>query len=260
MAEELNFTETIYPSLEGRTVFISGGAAGIGSSMVAHFCAQKSKVAFVDINVGAANELVESIAELGYPAPIFVECDVRDVDKLQATVKQIGQDLGNITVLINNAAHDERHDVAEVTLEYWEDRLAVNMRHIFFATQAAAPQMVDAGEGSIISFGSISWMSAQDDLPAYAAAKASVHGLTRGFARYYGKHGIRANTLVPGWIFTDRQKELWYNEEGEQVLQIRQCIKDHIKPYEVARMALFLGADDSKMCTAQNFIVDAGWT
>jgi NAD(P)-dependent dehydrogenase (short-subunit alcohol dehydrogenase family) len=260
MAEDLSLTETIYPSLEGRTVFISGGAAGIGSSMVAHFCAQKSKVAFVDINVEAANELVQTITKRGHSAPTFIECDLRNVEKLQATVKQVGRDLGNITVLINNAAHDERHDIAEVTLEYWEDRLAVNMRHIFFATQAAAPQMVEAGEGSIISFGSISWMSAQDDLPAYAASKASVHGLTRGFARYYGKHGIRANTLVPGWIFTERQKELWYSEEGEQVLQIRQCIKDHIQPYEVARMALFLAADDSKMCTAQNFIVDAGWT
>lgn len=260
MAEDLSLTQTIYPSLMDRTVFISGGAAGIGSSMVAHFCAQKSKVAFVDINVEAANKLVEAIAAHGHTAPTFIECDLRDVNKLQATVKQVGRDLGNITVLINSAANDERHDIAEVTLEYWEDRLAVNMRHIFFATQTAAPQMIEAGEGSIISFGSISWMSAQDDLPAYAASKASVHGLTRGFARYYGKHGIRANTLVPGWIFTERQKELWYNKEGEQVLQIRQCIKDHIQPYEVARMALFLGADDSKMCTAQNFIVDAGWT
>lgn len=260
MPEDLSLTQTIYPSLMDRTVFISGGAAGIGSSMVVHFCAQKSKVAFVDINVEAANILVEAIAAQGHPAPTFIECDLRDVNKLQATVKQVGRDLGNITVLINSAANDERHDIAEVTLEYWEDRLAVNMRHIFFATQTAAPQMIEAGEGSIISFGSISWMSAQDDLPAYAASKASVHGLTRGFARYYGKHGIRANTLVPGWIFTERQKELWYNKEGEQVLQIRQCIKDHIQPYEVARMALFLGADDSKMCTAQNFIVDAGWT
>ncbi len=260
MAEEINLTQTVYPSLAGRTVFISGGAAGIGSSMVAHFCAQKSKVAFVDINVEAAAELVEAVTELGHPAPRFIECDLRDVEKLQATVKQVGDDLGNISVLINSAAHDERHDIAEVTLEYWEDRLAVNMRHIFFATQAAAPQMVEAGGGSIISFGSISWMSAQEDLPAYTAAKASVHGMTRGFARYYGKHGIRANTLVPGWIFTERQKKLWYNDEGEQVLQIRQCIKDHIQPFEVARMALFLGADDSKMCTAQNFVVDAGWT
>ena len=120
--------------------------------------------------------------------------------------------------------------------------------------------MIEAGSGSIISFGSISWMSAQGDLPAYAASKASVHGLTRGFARYYGKHGIRANTLVPGWVFTERQKEKWYNEQGEQVLQMRQCIKNHLQPQEIARMALFLGSDDSRMCTAQNFIVDAGWT
>ena len=138
MAEEINLTQTIYPSLEGRTVFITGGAAGIGSSMVAHFCAQKSKVAFVDINVDAAKELSEAIVELGHPAPTFIECDVRDVKKLQATVEQVGRDLGNITVLVNNAAHDERHDVVDVTLEFWEERLAVNMRHIFFATQAAA--------------------------------------------------------------------------------------------------------------------------
>ena len=260
MAEKLDITDTVYPSLAGKTVFVTGGGAGIGSSIVAHYCAQKANVAFVDINVPASEALVQSIADLGHPAPRFFECDLRDIEKLQGIIKTVGDEMGNIAVLLNNAAHDERHDMADVTPEYWDDRVAVNMKHVFFAIQAVAPQMVEAGRGSIINFGSISWMNGQPDLPVYASSKASIHGLTRGTARYYGGHGIRCNTIVPGWIFTERQKEQWYDDCGEAALQANQCIKQHIEPWELARMALFLGSDDSKMCTAQNFVVDAGWT
>ncbi|MEO1018948.1 MAG: SDR family oxidoreductase [Pseudomonadota bacterium] len=260
MAEAINLTTTRYPSLEGQTVFITGGAKGIGSSIVADYAAQGAKTAFVDIDEVAASALCNTLAGMGIDRPRFHACDLRDVEKLQAVIKEVGETLGPITILVNNAAHDERHDIAEVTVEYWEDRLQVNMRHVFFATQAAAPQMIQAKRGSIINFGSISWMSGQHDMPAYTAAKASIHGLTRGFARYYGEHGIRANTIVPGWIITERQQELWFNEEGQKVQQLRQCLKDNIPPTAVARMALWLGADDSYYCTAQNFVVDAGWT
>ncbi len=260
MAEAIDLTTTRYPSIDGRTVFITGGAKGIGSSIVADYAAQGAKVAFVDIDRPAAEALCETLAGMGIARPAFHECDLRDIEKLQAVIGEVGQALGPITILINNAAHDERHDIAEVTVDYWEDRLQVNMRHVFFAVQAAAPQMIAAKRGSIVNFGSISWMSAQDDLPAYTAAKASIHGMTRGFARYYGGHGIRANTIVPGWIMTERQIELWFNEAAKQVQQIRQCLKDDVPPTAIARMALWLGSDDSYYCTAQNFVVDAGWT
>lgn len=260
MAEELKVTDTIYPSLKGRTVFISGGASGIGSTIVADYCAQGAKVAFVDVKEEEANALVDAIAANGWAKPVFYPLDLKDVGRLQAVIAEVGQTLGPITILINNAAHDQRHNWKDVTPEYWEDRLAVNMRHVFFATQAAAPQMIEAKKGSIISFGSISWMSAEGGMPAYTAAKASIHGLTRGFARDFGPHGIRANTIVPGWIFTERQKALWYNEKGEQVRKMRQCLDVYVPPYAIARMALWLGADDSQFCTAQNFVVDAGWT
>jgi NAD(P)-dependent dehydrogenase (short-subunit alcohol dehydrogenase family) len=260
MIETTELTSTIYPSLEGRVVFITGGASGIGSSIVQHFCAQGSRVAFVDIKEAEGKELTAYIADKGHAAPQFIPCDLKDVKALQKVIRDFGAKTGNVTVLVNNAAHDERHKIEEVTLEYWEDRLAVNMRHVFFATQEASKQMIAAGHGSIINFGSISWMSAQGGMPAYTASKASIHGLTRGFARDFGKYGIRANTIVPGWIMTKRQKDLWFNETARKERSMRQCIDGDVNPYDVARMVLYLAADDSKMCTAQNFVVDGGWT
>jgi NAD(P)-dependent dehydrogenase (short-subunit alcohol dehydrogenase family) len=260
MIETTELTDTVYPSLKGRVVFITGGASGIGASIVQHFCAQGSKVGFVDIKEAEGKELATYIAGKGHTKPEFIPCDLKDIPALQRVIREFGGRAGNITVLVNNAAHDERHKIEETTLEYWEDRIAVNMRHVFFATQEASKQMIAAGEGSIINFGSISWMMAQGGMPAYTAAKASIHGLTRGFARDFGSHGIRANTIVPGWIMTKRQKDLWFNEEARKLRSIRQCIDGDVNPYEVARMALFLAANDSKMCTAQNFVVDGGWT
>lgn len=260
MIETTELTDTIYPSLKDRVVFITGGASGIGCSIVQHFCAQGSRVAFVDIMEAAGNELVAYIKGKGHAVPEFIPCDLKDVTKLQQVIRDFGARAGNITVLVNNAANDERHKIDTVTLEYWEDRLAVNMRHVFFATQEASKQMIAARQGSIINFGSISWMSAQGGMPAYTAAKASIHGLTRGFARDFGPYGIRANTVVPGWIMTRRQKELWFNEAARKERSIRQCIDGDVNPYDVARMVLFLASDDSRMCTAQNFVVDGGWT
>lgn len=260
MIETTELTDTIYPSLRDRVVFITGGASGIGSSIVQHFCAQGSRVAFVDIKEAEGNELTAFIADKGHAKPEFIPCDLKDIPALQKVIREFGARAGNITALVNNAAHDERHKIEDVTVEYWEDRIAVNMRHVFFATQEASKQMIAAGEGSIINFGSISWMMAQGGIPAYTAAKASIHGLTRGFARDFGSYGIRANTIVPGWIMTKRQKDLWFNEEARKLRSIRQCIDGDVNPYEVARMTLFLAANDSKMCTAQNFVVDGGWT
>jgi len=260
MAEQGMLTDTVYPSLSGRVVFISGGASGIGESIVDHFCAQGARVAFVDLKADEGAALVARIDARGDPAPEFHHCDLRDIEKLQAIIRDVGDRLGNIAALVNNAAHDERHKIEDVTPEYWDDRLAVNMRHVFFATQAAAPQMIAARHGSIINFGSMSWMAAQGGFPAYTASKAATHGMTRGFARDFGSYGIRANTVVPGWVMTERQKTLWYDAEGEAELQRRQCLSEHVMPHDLARMVLFLASDDSRMCTAQNFVVDAGWT
>ncbi len=260
MIETTELTDTVYPSLKGRVVFITGGASGIGSSIVQHFCAQGSRVAFVDIKEGEGKELAAYIADKGHAKPEFSPCDLKDIPALQKVIREFGARAGNITALVNNAAHDERHKIEDVTVEYWEDRIAVNMRHVFFATQEASKQMIAAGEGSIINFGSISWMMAQGGIPVYTAAKASIHGMTRGFARDFGSYGIRANTIVPGWIMTKRQKDLWFNEEARKLRSIRQCIDGDVNPYEIARMALFLASNDSKMCTAQNFVVDGGWT
>ncbi|MBI3707975.1 MAG: SDR family oxidoreductase [Proteobacteria bacterium] len=249
-----------YPSLKDRAVFISGGASGIGESIVEHFCAQRSRVAFVDIAAGAASALIERIVKAGWPRPLFIPCDLRDIEALRAAIANASRELGPFRVLVNNAANDDRHKVADVTVAYWDERMAVNLRHQFFAAQAIIPQMKAAGGGSIINFGSISWMNAEGGLPAYTAAKAAVHGLTRGLARDFGPDHIRANTVVPGWVMTKRQVDLWLGADGERQIAENQCLKEKLYPADLARMVLFLAADDSRMCTAQNFVVDAGWT
>lgn len=250
----------VYPSLKGRTVFITGGGSGIGASIVEHFCEQRCKVAFVDIATGPSTKLVEAIAARGWPAPRFVECDLRDIARLQAVVAEVGASLGPITVLVNNAGNDDRHHFAKVTPAYWDDRIAVNLRHQFFTAQAVHPQMKAAGGGSIVNFGSISWMNAEGGYAAYTASKAAVHGLTRSLARDFGPDRIRANTVVPGWVMTERQIKLWLDEDGERQIRELQCLKEKVYPPDIARMVLWLAADDSRLCTAQNFVVDAGWT
>jgi NAD(P)-dependent dehydrogenase (short-subunit alcohol dehydrogenase family) len=248
-----------YPSLEGRVVFITGGGSGIGESLVEHFCGQGARVAFVDIAEGPSRRLVKRIKATGVAPPLFMPCDLRDIEALRAAIERARRGLGNITVLVNNAANDDRHRVEDVTVDYWNDRIAVNLRHQFFAAQSVIPQMKKAGGGSIVNLGSISWMNAEGNYPCYTACKAAVGGLTRGLARDFGPDGIRVNTLVPGWVMTQRQIDLWLDEAGERQIAELQCLKEKVYPADVARMALFLAADDSRMCTAQEFIVDGGW-
>jgi NAD(P)-dependent dehydrogenase (short-subunit alcohol dehydrogenase family) len=250
----------IYPSLRERVVFITGGASGIGAAHVAHFAAQGARVAFVDIADTPAAALVAEIAAAGHPAPFFQHCDLRDIDALRAVIARAAERLGPVTVLVNNAAHDERHDLADVTVAYWDERQAVNLRHQFFAIQAVAPMMRAAGGGSIINFGSTSWRSRQGGMPAYTTAKAGIEGLTRGLSRDLGPDNIRVNCVVPGWVMTDRQIALWLTPEAETRLMDEQSLKEKLAPADLARMVLWLAADDSRMCTGHAWIVDGGRT
>jgi D-xylose 1-dehydrogenase len=248
----------VYPSLREKVVFITGGGTGIGAAMVEGFVRQGAKVAFVDIDAPASDNLIQKLKGAA-TLPRFWQCDVRDIEQLRGAIRKTQSALGDIGVLINNAARDDRHSVESVTVEYWDERVAVNLRHQFFASQAVIDQMKRLGGGSIINFGSISWMTAAGGMPAYTTSKAAVHGLTRGLARDFGPFNIRANTISPGWVMTERQKKLWLTAEGEKQMDELQCLKGRLQPEDVANMALFLASDDAKMITSQNLIVDAGW-
>jgi D-xylose 1-dehydrogenase len=249
-----------YPSLRGRVVLVTGGASGIGASIVEHFCTQGSRVAFLDLDAAAAERLEETVGATGGERPLFLPCDLRDIPALRAAVAEVRRRIGPIRILVNNAAHDERHALDSVTPEYWDDRLAVNLRHQFFAAQAVYPDMAAAGGGAIVNLGSTSWMVGQGGMPGYTAAKSAVVGLTRGLARDLGPHNIRVTCVVPGWIMTERQIRLWLTPEAEAELLRRQCLKRKLVPEDIARAVLFFAADDSAACTAQSFVVDAGWT
>jgi D-xylose 1-dehydrogenase len=243
-----------YPSLRDRVVFISGGGSGIGASIVEHFVEQGSKVAFVDVDEAASTALVKRLDG----KPLFLRCDVRDVKAYQAAIAQAAAKLGAITVLVNNAARDDRHKLEEVTPEFWDERIAVNLRHQYFAIQAVAPGMRAAGGGAIVNFTSVSFVGMTPNLSVYQAAKAGAIGMTRGLARDLGGDGIRVNSVMPGWIMTERQIALWLTPEGEASLMAAQCLKEKLYPPDIARMVLWLAADDSRMVTAQNFMVDGG--
>lgn len=248
----------IYPSLHERVVFVSGGAQGIGAAIVEGFARQGAQVAFVDIAEDRGIALCDALAEEGRPKPWFRRCDVTDTKAYQQAIRDAGEALSPIRVLVNNAAHDERHDWKTVTEAYWDDRIAVNLRHQFFAIQAVAPMMQAAGGGSIVNFGSVSWHVGQGGMPAYTASKAGVEALTRSFARDLGTDNIRVNCVIPGWIMTERQLSMWMTPEAGAALDLAQCLKRRLVPDDVARMVLWLAADDSGGCTSQNFIVDAG--
>jgi NAD(P)-dependent dehydrogenase (short-subunit alcohol dehydrogenase family) len=248
-----------YPSLRDRVVLVTGGGSGIGASIVEHFSAQGSRVAFLDVDRSASERLVAAVTARGQAGPLFLPCDLRDVAALRAAVAEVRDRLGPIRVLINNAAHDERHALDAVTPEYWDDRLAVNLRHQFFAAQAVYPDMAAAGGGAIVNLGSTSWMVGQGGMPGYTTAKAGVAGLTRALARDLGPHGIRVTCVVPGWVMTERQVRLWLTPEAEADLLRRQCLKRTLAPDDIARAVLFFAADDSAGCTAQSYVVDAGW-
>lgn len=241
-----------YPSLRGRSVIVTGGASGIGAELVAAFARQGARVAFLDRDAAAAQGVAEATQA------VWRHCDLTDIAATQAALGELAEEAGTFTVLVNNAARDDRHDWREVTPGYWDERFATNLRHMFFAIQSVAPGMARAGGGSIINIGSNSWWEAVAGLPVYATAKSAVHGLTRSMARELGRDRIRVNTVVPGWIMTERQKSLWVTPEALAAHLKRQCLPDPIAPEAVARMVLFLASDDSAMCTASNFMVDGG--
>ena len=249
----------IYPSLKDRVVLVTGGGSGIGESIVEHFCAQGSKVAFLDIDVDASEALVRRLAEAGTGEPLFLRCDLTDIEALRAAIASVESDLGPVRALINNAANDERHAIDEVTPEYWDQRIAVNLKHQFFAAQAVYPAMAEAGGGSIVNIGSVSWVIGQGGMPCYTTAKSAVTGLTRSLARDLGPMNIRVNTVLPGWIMTQRQLDLWLTPEGEAELMARQCLKRKLYPVDIARVVLFFAADDSAACSNQAYIADGGW-
>jgi D-xylose 1-dehydrogenase len=247
-----------YPSLADRAVLITGGATGIGASFVEHFASQGARVAFCDIDASAGEALADALGDARH-RPLFLACDLIDIDALRSAVADAQSAIGSITVLVNNAANDARHALAEVTPASFDAGIAVNLRHQFFAAQAVADDMKRAGGGSIINLGSISWMRKAGGLPVYVTAKAAIAGLTRGLARDLGPFGIRVNTLVPGSVMTERQKRLWLDEAGLRALEEGQCLDGELLPEDIARMGLFLAADDSRMITGQDFIVDGGW-
>lgn len=242
-----------YPSLKGKAVVITGGAQGIGAAMVRAFAGQGARVGFVDRDAKASAVLCADL-----PGVAHALCDLRDIAAMQGALAALTAEIGPAQVLVNNAAHDDRHDWQTVTPDYWDERQATNLRHMFFAIQALAPGMIAAGAGSIVNISSSSWLEGMGGLPGYTAAKAAIHGLTRSFARDLGPHRIRVNTVVPGWVMTDRQKALWVTPEALEGRLARQCLPALIQPEDVARMVLFLASDEAAMCTGADFRVEAG--
>lgn len=243
----------IYPSLKGRVVYVSGGASGIGARIVKGFAEQGAQVGFLDLDAQAAERLSAEYDNVTYEI-----CDLRDIDALRDAMANLKARIGAAEVLVNNAARDDRHNWKDVTPEYWDERQATNIRHMFFSIQAVAPDMIAAGGGAIINMGSNSWFEAGGGFPAYTTAKAAVQGLTRTMARDLGQHRIRVNAVIPGWIMTERQKELWVTPEALDAHLTRQCLPDPIDPVYVARMVLFLASDDAAMCSASSYMVEGG--
>jgi NAD(P)-dependent dehydrogenase (short-subunit alcohol dehydrogenase family) len=248
-----------YPSLRDRVVLVTGGATGIGESIVRHFARQGSNVFFFDIQDKAARSLVEELNDEGNPSPEYIHCDLTDVEALQAAVSQVLAAHGTVDVLVNNAANDQRHNTEEVTAEYWDRSIAINLRPHFFTIQAVIPAMRAAQRGSIINMSSISWMIPSTGVPVYVAAKAAIVGMTRTLAHELGPNNIRVNAVLPGAIATERQKQLWYTPEYKAEILGSQALKRDIVPEDVARLVLFLAADDSSAITNQSYVVDGGW-
>jgi NAD(P)-dependent dehydrogenase (short-subunit alcohol dehydrogenase family) len=248
----------IYSDLAGKVVLVTGGASGIGAAISRAFAAQGSTVILFDILHNAGEALAQGIRD-GGTAAHFHEVDLRDIPALRRGVEAARRLYGPIEILINNAAHDERHATETVTPEYWDERIAVNLKHQFFAAQAVLPDMKAANRGAIINFGSTSWMAGQGGMAAYTASKSGVIGLTRSLARDYGPYNIRVNAIAPGWIMTERQVEKWLTPESEAELMQRQCLKRRLSPDELAKFTIFLASDEASACTAQHYIVDGGW-
>lgn len=248
-----------YSDLKGRVVLITGGGSGIGEAIVRAFARQDAKVAFLDVAEDVSRALADELTAQGRTV-VFEPCDLTDIPRLQASMGRIAATLGPVEVLVNNAANDTRHATEEVTEAYWDGRMAVNLKHQFFAAQAVLPGMKAAGKGAIVNLGSISWMLGQGGMAAYTASKSAVIGLTRSLARDYGAFGIRVNAVAPGWIMTQRQLDLWVTPEVEQEIFARQCLKRKLQPSEVAEFIVFLASDAASACTSQHYVVDGGWT
>ncbi|MBB3121546.1 SDR family NAD(P)-dependent oxidoreductase [Pseudoduganella violacea] len=249
-----------YPSLRDKCVFVTGGATGIGAELVSAFARQGARVAFVDVAQAAGEELVRRLACEGGAPPLFLGCDLGDLAALAGAMDAVAAQLGAIEVLVNNAANDQRHTLAQLQPDDWDRLLALNLRPMFFACQAVAPAMRRHGAGVIVNLSSICWHIKSAGYPAYASAKAAVHGLTRGLARELGADGIRIVTVSPGWVMTERQLALWVDAAAVEEIRRSQCLRGRLNPADVAAMVLFLAADDGAMCTAQEYIVDAGWS
>jgi D-xylose 1-dehydrogenase len=245
----------VYPSLTNRTVIVTGGGSGIGADIVAAFARQKSRVFFLDVAETSARALVDQLDG----AAQFFKCDLTDIDALKSTFAQIEAKSGPISALVNNAANDDRHRLEDVTPEYWDNRLAVNLRHYFFAIQAVVPGMKRRGGGSIINLGSVSWHLGLPGIALYETAKAGIEGMTRALARDLGESNIRVNCVIPGAVRTPRQVALWHTPEEESKILAQQCIKARVEPIDIAAMTLFLASDDARLCTGHNYWVDAGY-
>jgi NAD(P)-dependent dehydrogenase (short-subunit alcohol dehydrogenase family) len=252
-------TYASYPSLRNRVVIITGGASGIGASIVVHFARQGSRVAFFDVQDDPAGELIESLKAEGVSEPIYLRCDLSDIPALRDCVGKVIAALGTVDVLVNNAANDQRHRIEDVTQELWDASMAVNLRPQFFMIQSVLPAMRSAGRGSIINMSSISWIIPSTGVPVYIAAKAAIVGLTRTVAHECGPQGIRVNAVLPGAIATEKQKRLVYTPEYKAEIMASQALKRDILPEDVARLVLFLASDDSSAITNQSYVVDGGW-
>lgn len=252
-------TYAVYPSLKGKVVFITGGTSGIGADFVKAFAGQGAKVAFVGRHAELGKDVCDVVEAETQNRPLFIQCDVSNVPALQQAIQQVGTELGDVNVLINNAANDKRHTVEEVTEAMWDDLMAVNLKHQFFTAQAAYPMMQRAGGGSILNIGSNCFLLSRiPGYPLYATAKAAIIGLTRSLAREFGPDKIRVNAILPGWVMTQKQIDQWVTPEAEAEAMADQALKERLYEGDISRLALFLAADDSRMITKQMFIADAG--
>ena len=249
-----------YFDLKNKRVFVSGGASGIGSSIVEHFCEQGSEVYFVDINKKLAQKTINKIKKKKLKNPIFIECNVKNIKKYRSLIINIIKTKGPIDILVNNASNDQRHSLEQITEKYWDDRIAINLKHYLFAIQAVKKGMIKNKGGSIINLGSVSWIRGAVMFPVYSTSKAAIYGLTRSLAKDLGKYNIRINSISPGSIVTERQSKLWLNSKFKEEILKKQSLKKQLLPDDISKMVLFLASEVSSGCTKQNFTVDGGLT